>query len=48
MSQETEILSRVIGPQNPSFTMEAARSILALRFGDAMRSAPEWSVVSLE
>jgi hypothetical protein len=35
MSQETEILSRVIGPQNPSFTVEAARSILALRFNDA-------------
>jgi hypothetical protein len=35
MSQETEILSRVISPQNPSFTAEAARSILALQFGDA-------------
>lgn len=35
ISQETEILSRVIGPENPSFTDEAARSILALRFSDA-------------
>ena len=30
MSQETEILSRVIGPENPGFSDEAARSILAL------------------
>jgi hypothetical protein len=35
LSQETEILSRVIGPENPDFTDEAARSILALRFSDA-------------
>lgn len=35
ISQETEILSRVIGPENPSFSDEAARSILALRFDDA-------------
>jgi len=34
ISQETEILSRVIGPENPSFSAEAARSILALGFGD--------------
>ncbi len=32
-SQETEILSRVIGPENPNFSAEAARSILALGFG---------------
>ena len=31
-SQETEILSRVVGPENPSFTPEVARSILELRF----------------
>ena len=35
MSQETEILSRVIGPENPAFSDEAARSILAMRFNDA-------------
>lgn len=35
MSTETEILSRVIGPENPSFTPEAARSVLELRFSDA-------------
>ena len=34
ISQETEILSRVIAPDNPSFSSEAARSILALGFGD--------------
>jgi hypothetical protein len=34
ISQETEILSRVIGPENPSFSAEVARSILALGFGD--------------
>ena len=34
-SQETEILSRVVSPDNPSFTPEAARSILELRFSDA-------------
>ena len=34
ISQETEILSRVIGPENPNFSPEAARSILALGFGD--------------
>jgi hypothetical protein len=34
LSQETEILSRVIKPENPSFSAEAARSILALGFGD--------------
>jgi len=33
--QETEILSRVIAPGNPSFSDEAARSILALRFEEA-------------
>lgn len=31
-SQETEILSRVVGPENPSFTPEVARSILELQF----------------
>jgi hypothetical protein len=35
VSQETEILSRVIAPDNPNFSSEAARSILALRFSDA-------------
>jgi hypothetical protein len=35
ISQETEILSRVIRPDNPSFGDEAARSILALRLDDA-------------
>ncbi len=35
ISQETEILSRVIAPENPSFSAAAARSILALGFGDA-------------
>ncbi len=35
ISQETEILSRVIGPENPSFSDEAARCVLALRFNDA-------------
>ncbi len=35
ISQETEILSRVIGPENPNFSPEAARSILTLGFGDA-------------
>ena len=35
ISQETEILSRIIGPENPSFSAEAARSILALSFGDS-------------
>ena len=35
ISQETEILSRVIAPENPSFSAEAAQSILALGFGDA-------------
>ena len=34
-SQESEILSRVVGPENPSFTPEVARSILELRFSDA-------------
>ncbi len=34
-SPETEILSRVIGPENPSFTTDVARSILELRFSDA-------------
>ena len=35
ISQETEILSRVIAPDNPNLSSEAARSILALRFSDA-------------
>ena len=34
-SQETEILSRVVGPENPSFTSDVARSILELRFSPA-------------
>ena len=34
MSTETEILARVFGPDNPSFTPEAARSILELGFSD--------------
>lgn len=34
-SQETEILSRVVGPENPNFTPEVARSILELRFSPA-------------
>ena len=34
-SQESEILSRVFGPENPSFTPEVAHSILELRFSDA-------------
>ena len=33
-SQETEILARVIGPDNPSFTPAVARSILQLRFSE--------------
>jgi len=32
LSQETEILARVIGPENPTFTEEAAKSILSLGF----------------
>ena len=32
---ETEILSRVVGPENPTFTPQVARSILELRFCDA-------------
>lgn len=35
ISQETEILSRVIAPDNPNLSSEAARSILALRFSEA-------------
>jgi len=34
-SQETEILARVVGPENPNFTPEVARSILELRFSPA-------------
>ncbi len=34
-SQESEVLSRIIGPENPSFSQEPAKSILALRFSDA-------------
>jgi hypothetical protein len=34
LSPEVEILTRLIGPDNPSFTPEAARSILQLRFSD--------------
>lgn len=33
-SQESEILSRVVGPENPDFTPDMARSILALRFSE--------------
>jgi hypothetical protein len=32
ISAEAEILTRVIGPENPTFTPDAARSILELRF----------------
>jgi hypothetical protein len=32
ISHESEILSRVVGPENPGFTPEVARSILELRF----------------
>ncbi len=32
ISAEAEILSRVIGPDNPSYTPDAARSILELQF----------------
>jgi hypothetical protein len=35
LSQESEILSRVVDPTNPSFTPEVARSILRLQFSDA-------------
>ena len=35
VSQETEILTRVIAPENPSFSADAARSILTLGFGAA-------------
>ena len=35
ISQESAILSRVVGPENPSFTPAVARSILDLRFSDA-------------
>jgi hypothetical protein len=35
LSQESEILSRVVDPANPSFTPEVARSILQLRFSEA-------------
>ncbi|MFV1969005.1 MAG: hypothetical protein ACC628_26595 [Pirellulaceae bacterium] len=37
ISQESEILSRVVGPENPGFTPEVARSILELRFSEADR-----------
>ena len=33
--QETEILSRVIAPDNPNLSSEAVRSIPSLRFSDA-------------
>lgn len=33
-SQESEILSRLVGPENPNFTPEVAHSILELRFSD--------------
>jgi len=35
ISQESEILSRIVGPENPDFTPDVARSILALRFSEA-------------
>ncbi len=35
ISQESEILSRVISPDNPSFSVEAARSILKLGFTES-------------
>jgi len=31
---EAEILTRVIGPENPTYTPETARSILQMRFAD--------------
>ncbi len=34
-SQESEILARIVDPENPSFTAEVARSILELQFSDA-------------
>lgn len=34
ISTESEILTRVIGPENPNFTPDAARSILTLQFSD--------------
>lgn len=35
VSAEAEILARVIGPDAPGFSPDAARSILQLRFNDA-------------
>jgi hypothetical protein len=35
ISAEAEILTRVIGPEDPSFSPDAARSILEMRFNDA-------------
>ena len=35
ISQESEILARVVGPENPDFTPDVARSILSLRFSEA-------------
>ena len=35
VSRESELVARVFGPENPCFTLEAARSILGLRFSDA-------------
>jgi len=35
LTMEVDILSRVVGPENPSFTADVARSVLELRFGDA-------------
>ncbi len=35
LTQETEILSRLIGPDNPTFSPEVARSILQLQFSDS-------------
>jgi hypothetical protein len=34
ISQEAEILTRVVGPDNPSFTPAVARSVLQLRFSE--------------
>lgn len=34
-SQESQILSRVVSPEDPSFTREVGRSSLELRFSDA-------------
>jgi hypothetical protein len=37
ITEESEILSRVIGSENPDFTPEVARAILRLRFDSSDR-----------